>query len=209
MSILSLPGLPKAFLDDLMAGRVKRRSNGLYFPRKDFLFTGWRQFARLSTDTDDNWTDCGHNLLTTEGMNYLLNAGVHGATPVTTWYCAPFGSNVAPVVGLTAATFASTQGELTTQYSESTRPEYVEAAASSASMTNAASAAVITAATDNVTIYGVGLISVATKAATTGTLLCANLFRNSGGTPVAFTLPAAGGTLNLAYVLTGTATADS
>lgn len=116
----------------------------------------------------------GHNLLTTEGCNYLLSCGIAGGTQYTTFYVAPFGGNVAVSEALTAATFTATQTELTnTHYSETTRVAYVETVPANKALNNNANPATITAATTNVSIYGMGLLSTSTKSATTGVLLAA------------------------------------
>jgi hypothetical protein len=135
--------------------------------------------ARIS-GVYDTWAPDGlgwvqtKNLLTTEGCNYLLSAGIGNGTAYGTFYVAPFSGNVAVADTLTAATFATTQSELTnTHYSETTRVTYVESTPASKSLNNTASPATITAATDNVSIWGIGLLSTSTKSATTGVLLSA------------------------------------
>ena len=120
---------------------------------------------------------------TTEGMNYLWNVGVHGATQVTTWYIVPYVNDYTPTIADTAAAFPAAAGEATTQYVEGSRPAYVEAAASGGATNNVGNEGVITAASGvTFTIYGIGLSSVSIKGATTGILLQAGKF------PVAKTL---------------------
>ena len=119
-----------------------------------------------------------HNLWTIEGKNHALDVILHGGTAVGTWYVAPFSGNVTVVDTWTAATFTAAATEVTA-YSESTRVAYVETAASSGSVNNTASPAVFTASTDAVSIYGGGLLSVATKSATTGTLLAASKYSSA------------------------------
>lgn len=137
------------------------------------------------------------NLLTTEGCNYLLSVGIAGGTQYTTFYVAPFGANVAVADTLTAANFAATQTELTnTHYSESTRVAYVESVPAAKSLNNTASPATFTAATTNVLIYGVGLLSASAKSATTGVLLSAANYTTVR------TLPSVSDTLGVKYTLT-------
>lgn len=120
---------------------------------------------------------------TNEGMNYLWNVGVHGATQVTTWYIVPYVNDYTPTIADTAAAFPAAAGEATTQYVEGSRPAYVEAAASGGATNNVGNEGVITAASGvTFTIYGIGLSSVSIKGATTGILLQAGKF------PVAKTL---------------------
>jgi len=136
------------------------------------------------------------NLITTEGANYLLSCGVGGGAQFGTFYVAPFSGNVSIVDTLTAATFASATTELTTQYSEATRVAFVESVPASKSTNNTANPAVFTAATTNVSIWGVGLLSSATKGATAGVLLSAAKY----GT--VRSLPTAGDQLSAKYTLT-------
>jgi len=136
------------------------------------------------------------NLITTEGCNYLLSVGIANGTQHTTFYVAPFSGNVAVADTLTAANFASTQTELTTQYSESTRVAFVESTPASKSTNNTASPATITAAADNVTIWGAGLLSLSTKGGTTGVCLAAAKYST------ARTLALTGDTIGIKYTLT-------
>lgn len=114
------------------------------------------------------------NLVVNEGLNNMLDVMFHAGTQTTTWYVGLFGNNYTPTATLTAATVTATAGEVT-GYSSSTRPEFVEAAASSQSITNSASRAsfVFTADDD---IYGAFLVSTSAKNGTTGTLFSAARF---------------------------------
>ena len=117
------------------------------------------------------------NLVVNEGLNALLNIMFNSATQITTWYMGIFEGNYTPVAGVTAATITSASTECTA-YTSSTRPEYVEAAASSQSITNSASrASFIFNATK--TVYGAFLVSNSAKSATTGTLFSAARFGTS------------------------------
>lgn len=137
------------------------------------------------------------NLITNEGINYLLDAGLHGGTQISAWYIAPWSTNNAAAVGNTYATPGNTE---TSTYSEANRQEWAEGAASSQSVTNA-TAATITAS-GAVTIYGFGIVGGGTGATTKGdtagggTLLSSGLFA-SGKTL------ATGETLDLTYTISG------
>lgn len=136
------------------------------------------------------------NIVTTEGLNYLLDCGVHGVSQVGTWYMAPHSGSTTPALTHTAATYASTFTELTTQYSESTRVVYVEGAASGGATNNYSNPSTITTAVDTVTVAGAGVLSVATKGSTSGTLLAVAKYAS------AYSLPTTGGTLGLKYQIT-------
>lgn len=144
------------------------------------------------------WREKAHNLLTDEYLNGELNRELHGATQINPWYCVISESNTSPAASMTYAVPVFTE---LTAYDEATRPEYVEAAASSKSVTNAANKAVFTINASK-TLYGAGLVgggsdpSVKNDKAGGGTLRCYTLF--SASHPVA-----AGQVVNLTYVTGG------
>lgn len=136
------------------------------------------------------------NLITTEGVNYLLAAGIGNGAHHTKFFVAPFASNVSVSQSLTAAQFASSTGELTTQYLEPARVEFVESVPASRSLSNVANPAVFTAAAENVDIWGVGLLSTATKNSTAGVLLSVAKYATKR------TLPEVGNTIGIKYTIT-------
>lgn len=114
------------------------------------------------------------NIIPDEGLNYMLDVGVHDATKVSAWYVALFNTNTTPQDTLTGANFAATQGEYT-GYSETTRVAYVEAAAVDGATSNTASRAEFTIVTPT-TVYGAALLSLDTKAGVTGKCLACSKF---------------------------------
>jgi len=136
------------------------------------------------------------NLITNEGLDYLLNAGVHGSTQISAWYFAPFTAAHTPAAGDTYASPGYT--EATSEISEAARQEWAEGASSGQSVTNS-TAATITAAT-SVTIYGAGIVgggsAPTTKGNTAGggTLLASGQFSSSKSLT-------SGETLDLTYTL--------
>jgi len=124
------------------------------------------------------WNEDIHNVVTNEGLDHILNVEFHGTTQITTWYVLLFNTNTTPS-GTT--TYASPVFTESTDYDEATRPAYVEAAASSQSMTNTASKAVFTISTTT-SIYGAALVGGGTAATTKGdtagggTMFCAAKF---------------------------------
>lgn len=113
-----------------------------------------------------------HNLVVNQGLNHVLDVALHGTTPVSPWYVGVFEGNYTPLATDTAATFPAAATECTA-YTEATRVEYIEAVAASQVTTNSASRAAFTFNATK-TIYGAFLSSIATKSATTGTLLAAD-----------------------------------
>lgn len=131
----------------------------------------WRQGKLLSVTRD-------HNLCTDEGLNALLDIMFHGATQIDPWYIALFNTDTTI---LASHTYASPGYTESSDYTESNRQAYDEAAASSKSITNSASKASFTMNTTT-TIYGAALVGGGTGADTKGdtagggTLYCASQF---------------------------------
>jgi hypothetical protein len=127
------------------------------------------------------WRERVHNMLTLQGRNAVLDVMLHGATQITTWYCALVESNTEPASGMTYATPVFTE---CTAYDEATRPEYNEAAASNGITTNSANKAVATMNASK-TLHGVALVGGGTAGSTKGdaagggTLLCYAKFASS------------------------------
>lgn len=118
-----------------------------------------------------------HNIIVTEGLNYMLDVALGGATQYATFYVAPFSGNVTPVNTWTAANFTANSTE-NTGYSSATRVAFVDAAASGGSMTNSASKAEFTF-NATATVYGAGLLSSSAKSSTAGVLYAAVRFATS------------------------------
>lgn len=130
--------------------------------------------------------DQGGNTFTTEGMAYLLNI-IFGATSKAAsaiWYVGIFKNNVTPAVGDTAAAklgAAGSYGECQDADYDSpatNKPGYTIASTSTASCTNAASAASFTM-NAGITIYGAFLSTDMAKTATTGYLMAAKKFSSA------------------------------
>ena len=135
-------------------GQWRQTESGLEIPTMRLKWSGiFRSFCN-----DGLGETIDHNLITVEGIKHALDVILHGATQYTTWYLAPWTDNVTEQATWTAATFASAAGKLTTQYTQSTRVAFAEAAATDLGVTtNAASPATFTSAEDNVVIRGLGL----------------------------------------------------
>lgn len=114
------------------------------------------------------------NLMPTEGLHYLINAGVRGAAQVAQWYIGVFENDYEPVAGDTMATFPALAGE-STAYSNVTRPQFT-ASAPVAGVTNNFTTVAELTFTAARTIYGAFLSSASGKGSTAGTLLSAAQF---------------------------------
>ena len=110
------------------------------------------------------WIEKTHNIVTTEGLNRILDVMFHGTTQTATWYCGLVETDTDPAAGMTYDVPVFTES---TAYDEATRPAYVEAASDGGSMTNSANKAVFTISATK-TIYGAALFSINTKGDHTG-----------------------------------------
>jgi len=105
------------------------------------------------------WVDETRNIVTTEGLNRILDVMFHATTQTTTWYCGLVETDTTATAAMTYDVPVFTES---TAYDEATRPAYVEAAASNGSMTNSANKAVFTISGTK-TMYGAALFSINTK----------------------------------------------
>lgn len=142
---------------------------GVFFPAANAWMAGM-----ITTTVNGADQMVTPNTFTIEGLNYLMNCGFKAASPETAFFVAPFSGNVTPASSLTAATFVATMTEVT-GYTPATRPEFVEGTVAAGAVSNSASRAEITA-TGALTVWGAGLLSVATKSAGTGVLAAAAKF---------------------------------
>ncbi len=122
------------------------------------------------------------NIVTTDGLNHILDVVMGAQAKSTTWYVFLFLANVTPVSGDTSAKLGSANAYDEAQddsYDPATnRPEYIDVAAAAGVMTNAASKAQFTMKLTE-TVYGAGMVDVQAKTAVTGDLLAAKKFTNS------------------------------
>ncbi len=137
----------------------------------------WEQFR--NGKLIDKWQE--QNICTDEGLNALLDIMFHSVTQLTTWYVLIFESDTTPAAGTTYAVPVFTE---CTTYDEATRPEFVEAAASSKSISNTANKAEFTISASK-TVYGAALVAGGSAAPTKGdvagggTMYCASQFSSS------------------------------
>jgi hypothetical protein len=113
----------------------------------------------LDKDGNVKWEEDKKNLITTVGLNHILDTQFHASTQVTTWYIGLKGAGT-PAAADTMASHSS-WSELT-GYSGN-RKEWTEGAASSGSMTNSSS--VDFSITGTATVAGAFLNTAATGTA--------------------------------------------
>jgi hypothetical protein len=162
---------------DLRYAAKHQRESGLNF--HGHVYTDHFRDGKLLHHCDQ-----GGNTFTTEGMARILNIVFRAQTTEAAIYVGIFKNNVTPAVGDTAAVklgAAGTYGECQDADYDSpatNKPAYTIASTSTASCTNAASAASFTM-NASITVYGAFLSTAAAKTATTGTLFCAKAFSSS------------------------------
>ena len=110
-----------------------------------------------------------HNLIPTEGLDYILSTALKGGSQSALWYVGLYEGNYTPLASETAATFPAVATECTT-YSEATRPAWTGGAVATGAVSNVASRAEFTSTTDK-TVYGGFVVSASGKGGTTGTLI--------------------------------------
>ena len=160
----------RALRRDIERNRYEETGNGLFFPQQKLHIGGLFETSL----NDGNW-EPGLNLLPTQGLNNCLGAFLGGSTfnPEDAWYFAPFATNTAPTLGLTAANFTSTQTEFT-NYTETSRRTWTPDAAAGGVISNAGTAITMTVGSAtgdaNTSIYGLALLSASPKGSTAGVL---------------------------------------
>jgi hypothetical protein len=113
-------------------------------------------------------TDCGHNLVPTEGLNDMLAAYYKGAAQTAAWYIGLYEGNYTPNAAVTAASIAAAATE-TTAYDETARPAWVAGTVATGAVSNIDNKATFTFNAP-VTVYGGFLVSTATKGGALGVL---------------------------------------
>ena len=127
---------------------------------------------------DEEWEE-GNNLVTAEGILHTLGVTLNNATRFATWYIAPYSGAVSPASTWTAANFASTATEITSNsegYSEAIRQTAVFGTPATNAIATTANATFTIACTTSINLNGVGLLSSNVKGGTTGVLMSAFRF---------------------------------
>lgn len=184
----------------LRGHKYEKTPNGILIQSAGLLFGGafgCKGVPPGAHPEDMPW-EFGPNAVGNQLINDMLNAKFNGVGGAIAWYFAPFATNLAPTASITAATFAGTQGEYTTQYTEGNRQAFTSNGSSTAqNVSNSSSPAVVTVGGSPITPYGAGILSVNTKGGTTGVF-------GAGGLFSAANVLSPGSKLMMTYALTGT-----
>jgi len=151
------------------------------------LFKGFFEVICRGSDGQVKWKEFCQNLVVNEGLNHILDVIFHADTPVDPWYVG-LKLTGSPAAGDTLPSHGGWTEA--TGYAED-RKEYIEAAASGQSITNAASKATF-AISSTATIDGAFVAAV--SAGTGGVLMCAADFASAKGV-------SSGDTLEVTYAI--------
>lgn len=165
-------------------GNMKEVSvtNGLVVPRVrgvqrlnlgDLMAAGLWKVTCRDVHGRVKWEEVIENLVVNAGLDYLLDTGLSGGTPITVWYLGL--TDGTPTVAATDTMAAHAGWAEVTGYNEAARPTWVDGGVSGQSVDNSGSPATFTAS-GSITVGGAFLTSVSTKGGATGTLYAAGAF---------------------------------
>lgn len=150
-------------------------AEGILFPKQHAVVAG-----AYTHDVNGEDEQVDHNLVTTEGLNYMLNVALRAQAPEAGWHLALFGGNVSPLASWTAANFVVNGTEITSTtagYSEASRRSYTPVAAAAGAITNTAAKAAFTiVSTGTLVVYGGALLSSPVRGGAAGVLMSASRF---------------------------------
>lgn len=141
------------------------------------------------------WIDQGPNLIVNEGINYMLDAGLSGGTPVTAHFLGLKGTGAIAATDTAAQIGGTNAWTELTSYSQANRVAWSEGGPSSQQITNSGSPAVFSI-NGTMTVDGVFLVSTNTKLGTTGRIIGVKAFAASRAV-------ISGDTINVTYTITG------
>jgi len=119
------------------------------------------------------WEDTAKNLVTTVGLQHILDILFTSDTQVDPWYIGLTSATPSPAAGDTMASHAGWTEF--TNYDETVRQTFVDARTGQ-QVDNDGNEAAFTISTDSSSIGGAFLVSDSTKSGSTGTLLCCAAF---------------------------------
>jgi hypothetical protein len=108
------------------------------------------------------WEEVIENLVTTEGLNYLLDVSFDSATQLTTWYVG-LKDTGAPAANDTAANLGSQAWTEYTEYDEASRQTLTLGTAAAGSIDNVGNVATFTIGSPAPDVYGVFVVDDNTK----------------------------------------------
>lgn len=146
--------MDKSLVHDSVSCRVRKKAKA---PSDGAKVTGYYTVRCRDAEGNLKWEEDVFNLLTTEGLNMLMDVGLGGVTASATWYIAPYTTGV-PALG---NNYASPVVVESTNYDEANRVTWTPQTAVAGSVTAASSVAFTWNGTD--TLNGLMVVNVATK----------------------------------------------
>lgn len=169
---------PNIFAPRIKQTLERRAKSGLYVFGWQ-IQEWWNDREEFLAGAPPDFVDEGPNLVVDEGLDYIMDTGITAAA----LYVGLTDGTPTVAAGDTMASHAG-WAKVHSQYSEATRPEWVDAdVAGAGKRDNSASKAVFTF-TGSVTVGGSFITSNNTKNGTTGTLVAAVAFTGGDQAPV-------------------------
>ena len=142
----------------------------------DFIKTGFLDTVEhLAADGQVKTIEQAHNLIPTEGANYMLNTALMGGSAFTSWYMGLFEASRAPALADTLAALIADGDEVVTYTTDAGRlPITLSAASAGATSTTASPNIFVFPAA--ATVRGAFITSGSAFGGTTGLLLSVALF---------------------------------
>jgi hypothetical protein len=167
------------FAKCLLGGKYRVTAAGLIID--DALHAAGSYFHRLNErESDFTWDP---NLVPGQGIATILAITFTDTAKIPKFYLGLTNGAAVPGDGLTAASFAATQGEIVSTsegYTSATRPQWVPGAPVAGVVSSDANKATFTfASAASVTVTGCGLLSDNGRGSTAGVLMSATKFDNA------------------------------
>lgn len=165
----------KEFQQYLRNYKYERTDEGILFPQAHVLFKG------VFTDSVNNEDALERpNLVTDQGLIYVLDVALHAGSQISNWFVGIGSGSGTPAANWTAANFSANATEITTGYSEATRPAWTPDAIDTGNTlvdntTVKAAFTIVGAQTVNIA----ALLSSNVKGGTAGTLFAASKFAST------------------------------
>lgn len=159
----------------LQREHYEQTEHGVYFPRQGVLAQG-EYFDRVN---GGEWQRTP-NLVTDEGLQYILNVALGKTPKPTAYYIALFNGSASPANNWTASNFASVASEivsLTEGYSNATRPQWTPSEAKGNAIDSMEQATKLTiATTSQLNVTGTALLTHNVRGGTSGVLISATKY---------------------------------
>lgn len=165
----------KEFRKELINGNFEVSPEGIVFPRQSVLATG-----EYLDWINGVFQGKSPNLVVDQGLMHMLNVVFGATSKASTWYLALYSGAISPAANWTAANFASTATEITSNsegYSDTTRREWVDNVAAANAIDNVGSEATFNIeCASSINVNGAALLSDNTKGGTSGVLASATRY---------------------------------